>query len=115
MLGAGQPLDRALGILLELPETGEAMARRLGKPWTGAQSLYDPQTNITLGTAYLRLMLDRYQGLPYLAIAAYNYGPGNVQRAINRNLALRRRTDFFSLSLPAETRAYVPKLKEKVV
>ena len=33
-----------------------------------------------------------------------------MQRAINRNLALGRSTDFFSLSLPAETRAYVPKL-----
>ena len=33
-----------------------------------------------------------------------------MQRAINRNAALGRKTDFFSLSLPAETRAYVPKL-----
>ena len=46
----------------------------------------------------------------FLAIAAYNYGSGNIQRAINRNVALHRSTDFFSLSLPAETRAYVPKL-----
>lgn len=52
----------------------------------------------------------RFDGDWFLAIAAYNYGAGNVQRAINRNRALRRRTDFFSLSLPAETRAYVPKL-----
>jgi membrane-bound lytic murein transglycosylase D len=59
---------------------------------------------------YLTQLHDRFDGDWYLAIAAYNYGTGNVQRAINRNLALRRRTDFFSLSLPAETRAYVPKL-----
>jgi len=59
---------------------------------------------------FLEHLHDRFNGDWFLAIAAYNYGPGNIQRAINRNLALRRKTDFFSLSLPAETRAYVPKL-----
>ena len=59
---------------------------------------------------FLEHLRDRFKGDWFLAIAAYNYGPGNIQRAINRNLALRRKTDFFSLSLPAETRAYVPKL-----
>jgi membrane-bound lytic murein transglycosylase D len=59
---------------------------------------------------YLMALNERFDGDWFLAIAAYNYGTGNVQRAINRNKALGRRTDFFSLSLPAETRAYVPKL-----
>lgn len=59
---------------------------------------------------FLDHLQQRFNGDWFLAIAAYNYGPGNIQRAINRNLALRRHTDFFSLSLPAETRAYVPKL-----
>ena len=59
---------------------------------------------------YLTQLRDRFGGDWFLAIAAYNYGTGNVQRSINRNAALGRKTDFFSLSLPAETRAYVPKL-----
>ncbi len=59
---------------------------------------------------FLSQLRDRFDGDWFLAIAAYNYGAGNVQRAINRNVALHRKTDFFSLSLPAETRAYVPKL-----
>jgi membrane-bound lytic murein transglycosylase D len=59
---------------------------------------------------FLAQLRDRFDGDWFLAIAAYNYGAGNVQRAINRNAALHRSTDFFSLSLPAETRAYVPKL-----
>jgi membrane-bound lytic murein transglycosylase D len=59
---------------------------------------------------FLISLYQRFDGDWFLAIAAYNYGAGNVQRAISRNRALRRRTDFFSLSLPAETRAYVPKL-----
>ena len=59
---------------------------------------------------YLLSLYQRFDGDWFLAIAAYNYGAGNIQRAINRNRALRLHTDFFSLSLPAETRAYVPKL-----
>ncbi len=59
---------------------------------------------------YLTSLYQRFDGDWFLAIAAYNYGAGNIQRAINRNRALRLHTDFFSLSLPAETRAYVPKL-----
>ena len=48
-----------------------------------------------------------------LALAAYNWGEGSVQRAINRNRAAGLPTDFNSLSvhMPAETRNYVPKLQ----
>jgi membrane-bound lytic murein transglycosylase D len=48
-----------------------------------------------------------------LALAAYNWGEGSVQRAIKKNEAAGRPTDFNSLSalMPAETRNYVPKLQ----
>jgi len=48
-----------------------------------------------------------------LALAAYNWGEGNVQKAIKHNQALGKPTDFESLSelMPAETRNYVPKLQ----
>ncbi len=48
-----------------------------------------------------------------LALAAYNWGEGNVQKAIKRNQALGKPTDFESLSeqMPNETRNYVPKLQ----
>jgi membrane-bound lytic murein transglycosylase D len=48
-----------------------------------------------------------------LALAAYNWGEGSVQRAIKKNEALGKPTDFESLAyqMPSETRNYVPKLQ----
>ena len=59
---------------------------------------------------YLQRLHDMF-GDWRLALAAYNCGQGTVQRAINRNLKAGRPTDYESLSLPVETRQYVPKLQ----
>lgn len=47
----------------------------------------------------------------HLALAAYNWGEGSVQRAISRNLKAGLPTDYLSLRMPDETRHYVPKLQ----
>ncbi|MDR1075180.1 MAG: transglycosylase SLT domain-containing protein [Xanthomonadaceae bacterium] len=71
----------AMGLMQVLPATGARVARDIG--YSGASSLYDPDTNITLGTAYLRQQLDNY-GAPYFAIAAYNAGPTPVRRWLDQ-------------------------------
>jgi membrane-bound lytic murein transglycosylase D len=47
----------------------------------------------------------------HLALAAYNWGEGSVQRAITRNERAGQPTDYLSLRMPEETRYYVPKLQ----
>ena len=61
---------------------------------------------------YLQKLYDMF-GDWQLALAAYNWGEGSVQRAVNRNRAAGLPTDFNSLSphMPVETRNYVPKLQ----
>ena len=59
---------------------------------------------------YLQRLHDMF-GDWQLALAAYNCGQGNVQRAINRNLKAGLPTDYVNLRLPQETSEYVPKLQ----
>jgi soluble lytic murein transglycosylase-like protein len=78
----------ALGLMQILPSTGEELARRKGIPWRGSQTLLDPSTNVQLGIAYLRELSDRYDGDLWAALAAYNWGPGHVDRRIQEGVAL---------------------------
>jgi soluble lytic murein transglycosylase len=99
----------ARGLMQIQPATGAGVAARLGVPWRGGDSLYDPATSVQLGAAYLRQLLDRYDGLPYLAIAAYNAGPAPVNRWRAARGALE--PDYFIESIPwKETRDYVARV-----
>ncbi|MBW2228879.1 MAG: lytic transglycosylase domain-containing protein [Deltaproteobacteria bacterium] len=73
----------ALGLMQLMPGTGEELARKLGIEWCGAKTLFDPIINVRLGTAYLRELTNRYDHMP-TALAAYNWGPGRIDRKIRR-------------------------------
>ncbi len=98
----------AMGLMQVLPGTGAGVAKRLGIPYAGANSLYDSDTNIAIGSAYLRQMLDKY-GQPYYAIAAYNAGPAPVARWQSQRPGMD--PDFWIETISyKETREYVARV-----
>lgn len=99
----------AMGLMQILPGTGAGVAAKAGLPWGGAQSLYDPDTNIALGTAYLRQLLDKYGGKPYEIIAAYNAGPAPLNRWRTQRPGMD--PDFWIETISyKETREYVARV-----
>ena len=98
---------RAAGLWQFIPGTGSNYG--LKQDWW-----YDGRRDVIASTRaaldYLQSLHDEFNGDWLLAIAAYNCGEGNVERAVNRNERLGKPIDFWHLKLPTETRAYVPKL-----
>ena len=64
----------------------------------GVTDPFDPAQNIMGGSRYMRQLLDRYQGNVRLALAAYNWGMGNLESRPN--------------ALPKETRNYIIRVEE---
>ena len=88
----------AMGLMQVMPATGEELAANLGVAWRGAQTLFDPFVNLRLGVAYLKQLESRY-GDTATALAAYNWGPGHIDRRIRRGRALP--TEYPKLVLDA--------------
>lgn len=80
----------AMGLMQLLPSTAKELAGKLGLDWHGDDTLFDPTINIKLGTAYLRELADRY-GNVTIALAAYNWGPGRIDRRLRRGAAVPSR------------------------
>ena len=99
--------SRASGIWQFISSTGKHYG--LKQNWW-----YDGRRDILASTEaalnYLEKLHSQFDGDWQLALAAYNSGELNVGRAISRNQKLKKKTDFFSLKLPSETRNYVPSL-----
>lgn len=68
----------AWGLMQMLPSVGRAMAREEGMTHFETYQLLDPETNIRLGTRYLRHTLDHFGGVTEYALAAYNAGDERV-------------------------------------
>ncbi len=77
----------ALGLMQILPETGRELAQKHGVAWSGPNTLFDPAINVKLGAAYLRELTNRY-GDVSIALAAYNWGPGVIDRRLREGTKL---------------------------
>ncbi len=96
----------ARGLMQVTPETAEDVERHSGGTTFTVNDLSDPEINIRYGTFLLRELLDRYNGDEVAALAAYNAGPGNVDKWGGSELTLE------GIPFP-ETRSYVAEVLSK--
>ncbi|HEX6158156.1 MAG TPA: transglycosylase SLT domain-containing protein [Burkholderiales bacterium] len=97
----------ASGIWQFIPGTGKRFELEQNAWYDGRRDIVD-STNAALD--YLTKLHNMY-GDWHLALASYNWGENAVRRAINRNKAAKKKTDYASLRMPKETRHYIPKLQ----
>jgi soluble lytic murein transglycosylase len=96
----------AWGLMQLLPSVGKSMAKKQGVKRFNANELLNPAINLQLGTANLKLVLNRFGGQPEYALAAYNAGDVPVRQWMSSG-------DYkdipeFVESIPySETREYV--------
>jgi len=98
----------ASGLMQLMPATAKWVAGKIGlKDWHWSQ-VTDVDTNLSLGTYYLRHVLDTLDGSPVMASAAYNAGPGRA-RAWRNNQGME--AAIYAESIPFnETRDYVKRV-----
>lgn len=107
----------ARGLMQLMPGTARETANAAGVSYDIA-SLFDPTYNVRLGSTYFGQMMDRYAGSYVLAVAAYNAGPGNVDRWLRTVGDPRSGMDVLSWidNIPlSETRNYVQRVLENAV
>ncbi len=108
----------ARGLMQLMPGTARETAPRAGLSYN-LGSLYEPTYNIRLGSTYFGQLMDQYGGSYVLSVAAYNAGPGNVNRWIAANGDPRvPGTDVIAWieRIPlSETRNYVMRVLENAV
>jgi membrane-bound lytic murein transglycosylase D len=95
----------AAGMWQFIPGTAKIMGVRQNWWFDGRRDVID---STRAAYDFLSMLYEKF-GDWQLVLAAYNAGPGTVQRAIERNQARGLPTDFWSLRLPAETMSYVPR------
>jgi soluble lytic murein transglycosylase len=96
----------ARGLMQITPEAANEIERHSGGTTFKLKDLSDPEINIRYGTYLLRELLDRYDGDVVAALAAYNAGPGNVDKWGGSDLSIE------GIPFP-ETRAYVEEVLDK--
>ncbi|MDM7322076.1 MAG: LysM peptidoglycan-binding domain-containing protein, partial [Gammaproteobacteria bacterium] len=99
--------SEAAGLWQFIPSTGQHFGLKQNWWYDGRR---DVHASTQAALDYLQRLHDMFGGDWPLALAAYNAGEGTVSRAIERAASKGKPTDYWSLDLPEETKAYVPRL-----
>jgi soluble lytic murein transglycosylase len=108
----------ARGLMQLMPGTAHDTSIKIGATYDIGGLITDTQYNIRLGSWLFARLMDRYSGNYVLAVAAYNAGPGNVNKWLAANGDPRNGTDVLQWieAIPfSETRGYVERVLENAV
>ncbi len=109
----------ARGMMQLMPATAQQTARQSGLAYNLGELTNDPNYNIMLGSTFFQRMVANYGGSYPLAVAAYNAGPGNVNRWLRSNGDPRTGSvdilDWIEAIPFSETRGYVQRVLENAV
>lgn len=97
----------ASGLWQFIPATGRLYGLQQNNWYDGRRDVY---ASTQAATQFLKDLSENFEGDWLLALASYNWGKGNVQKSIDKNLARDLPTDYWSLQMPDETFNYVPRL-----
>jgi soluble lytic murein transglycosylase len=101
----------ASGLMQVMPATAKWTAKKLGLYGFQPQHINDRDTNIAIGTGYLKLVLDSFEGSMPLAAAAYNAGPGRPRNWRGQTGGPVMEAAIWAENVPFnETRDYVKKV-----
>jgi soluble lytic murein transglycosylase len=98
----------AIGLMQLMPDTAKREGKRIGLNIQQAQELFDPEKNITIGTHYLKKLIEEF-GYIAFAVAAYNAGENVVSLWI-KNIDYNSIDEFIEDIPYGETRAYVQRV-----
>lgn len=99
----------ARGLMQLMEETAVERSNIIADESVEVYDLYDPETNIRLGTSYLKYLIDLYDGNIVLAVTAYNAGLGNVEQWIKDGIIKKDGSDIENIPYQ-ETSNYVRKI-----
>ena len=109
----------ARGLMQVMPATGREQAGKMGLSYNYSAMISDPLYSIQLGDGYFDRMLRYYDGSYPLAVAAYNAGPGNVNKWLRANGDPRRGNiawvEWIERIPIYETKSYVQHVLENAV
>lgn len=104
----------ATGLMQLMPATGEHLLRNEGLVWEGLGTLRDPSTNIRLGIAYLKQLSASFRGNTEHALIAYNWGPGNLSRALKTQSSIPASTVKYARGVLKEHKSWSSDLKNQI-
>lgn len=99
----------AVGLMQVTPSTGEWIAEKLNEESFLEENLLNPDTNVRYGTWYINYLSDQFDGNLNLVIAAYNAGPGSVDKWLNDSSYSQNGEDLDNIPF-VETDKYVEKV-----